>query len=141
MDGPAGASFVTDVHVFDTPSHAHRPPRVQRRPAGAKPAWPIDPVDRRSIGSVVTGPGAPRTNSLNRVFESSYAHEEVSITCARSESFPDQLRWKTSSSETMPSSGRPSRLSKNGAISACHRALTSVAAMASRAASKSSVSR
>ncbi len=52
-----------------------------------------------------------------------------------------QSRWKTSSSRTRPSSGRrPSRASKNPAISACQRAFTSVRSIAASAASKSSVS-
>ena len=51
-------------------------------------------------------------------------------------------RWNTSSSASMPSSGRrPSSASKNGAISRCHRSLTSRPAMPFRAAWKSGVSR
>jgi hypothetical protein len=52
-----------------------------------------------------------------------------------------QSRWKISVNGVMFSSARPSMPTKNGSISACHRALTSVRPIAAWAASKSSVSR
>jgi hypothetical protein len=98
---------------------------VEGRPEFYPPPW-IDPLRRPAADHRRRPTASPDSTS--------WTDDQLGLRHGSSWS----SRWKTSSNNRKPSSGRPSRSTKNGAISACHRALTAVAAMAACDAARSS---